>query len=79
MHMPAARMDDLDRAQQYEEQERAAAISRRTRPQSPKIDLRRTRLCADCGERILRARLRAMPATTRCAWCQGIHEQRMRT
>ena len=69
-------MDDLDRAQQYEEMEREAALSRRLRPERPKIDLRRTRRCVDCGERIVRARLRAVPAATRCAWCEGAHEVR---
>lgn len=68
-------MDDLDRAQQYEEMERAAALSRRVRPARPKVDLRRARMCTDCDERIPTARLRAIPEAIRCAWCQGTHER----
>ncbi|HEX2546768.1 MAG TPA: TraR/DksA family transcriptional regulator [Ramlibacter sp.] len=32
-------------------------------------------LCADCGEPIAQARLRALPATPFCTFCQAIHER----
>ena len=69
-------MDVIDRAQAYEEQERAAAISQLARGPEPKIDLRRRRDCADCGDPIERARLRAVPSATRCTSCQSDAERR---
>lgn len=69
-------MDVIDRAQEYEEQERAAALSRIQTVANPKIDLRRRRECADCGDPIERARLRAVPTATRCITCQQIAERR---
>jgi RNA polymerase-binding protein DksA len=35
------------------------------------IDAGRYGICQDCGEAIVKARLRAMPFTTRCVRCQG--------
>lgn len=64
-------MDDADRVTDMEAREmarfaRKAALA----PRPPGGGVARLVRCADCAERIPRARLRAVPHATRCAECQ---------
>lgn len=69
-------MDVIDRAQEYEERARAAALSRFQRRAPEKVDLRRRRECEDCADPIEKARLRAVPEATRCMRCEQAVERR---
>lgn len=66
-------MDDIDRASQYEEQQRQAAIAVITahHPPSPQ-----TQYCLDCGDEIPVARRQANPHAKRCIDCQTKYEKR---
>lgn len=64
--------DPLDRAQQLEEQHRAAALAHhRTRPIGAGASH-----CADCDAPIPAARRRALPHADRCVGCQTLAERR---
>lgn len=70
--MTAAPADLLDRAQQIEEQHRAAALARHhARPVGTG-----TADCVDCGATIPDARRRALPEADRCVGCQTVAERR---
>lgn len=63
--------DDADRAQ--ETAERLEAMRKQqptTRPVQRAHDF-----CLDCGELIEAIRLRAVPTTSRCTFCQTEHER----
>lgn len=64
-------MDDFDRAQVLEQQDRDRAIAAQclTLAGTGRED------CADCGDRISAARLDAMPNAIRCVRCQDAHER----
>jgi len=72
-------MDDADWAEVECEQaiERALAAqqARAAADLAPLIARDGTRLCADCGERITPARLRALPHAARCIHCAAEHER----
>jgi phage/conjugal plasmid C-4 type zinc finger TraR family protein len=72
-------MDDADRAELECEQaiERALAAqhARAAADVAPVLARDGTRLCADCGERIKTARLRALPHAVRCIHCAAEHER----
>lgn len=71
--MSAACADPLDRAQQFEEQQRAAALAQhKARPIGPGAEV-----CADCGGTIPIARRRALPHADRCVGCQTLYERRL--
>ncbi len=64
--------DPLDRAQQIEEQHRAAALARhQARPVGTG-----TADCIDCDAAIPAARRRALPHANRCVACQSLFERR---
>lgn len=67
--------DQADRAQRFEEIERATAIYDAThrRYESPLI-AEGERICLDCYEPITARRLRAAPQAVRCFDCQQRHE-----
>lgn len=68
--------DDLDRAQDFEERFRAAAIEHAGRAsRSDPGDGQ----CVSCGEEIDPARRRAVPHASRCAFCQGQHERKRKS
>jgi DnaK suppressor protein len=71
--------DLADRAQHYEQAERAAGIYAATHPERelPALDAGR-RVCRDCAEPIAPARVRACPTAVRCLDCQQWHERRRR-
>jgi len=70
-------MDDADRAQVWEERERAAAIeaARQQSGQRP-LMVNGRRLCMVCGEPLSAARLQAYPTAIRCVPCQSESEDR---
>lgn len=67
-------MDHIDRAAEYEERERLAAIARRLK--TPKLI--GTSHCVDCGEKICPARKKANPGACRCIECQHYLEKETR-
>ncbi len=74
-------MDEIDRAQEREQQDRDAAlaaaqarIAASFEPRDPRIDA----LCIDCDEPIDPARLAAVRATSRCTPCAAAWEARLR-
>lgn len=68
-------MDDADRAQLREEQEREAAIQAAMLIQGGiVIERDGKRWCADCGDAISDARLEAVPYAMRCVHCQQLSE-----
>lgn len=66
-------MDDIDRAQQREEQEREYALAsiQQRSVELPAYDDTGARICVDCDERIPHARLLAYPQSVRCIDCQS--------
>lgn len=64
-------MDNLDRAQQFEEMERNRALSKRTKTTGVS-----SIFCEDCEQPILEARRNAIPGVTRCISCQQEAELR---
>lgn len=71
-------MDDLDRAQAYEERERESALSRIVRPRIVWRDRRRKVYCRDCGDPVPRERMAAVPYATRCSECESAKELQSR-
>ncbi len=76
-------MDLLDRAQQSEEQQRAAALEAQAARAGVRAgDWRKlsSKWCGsgDCGERIPDERRRAIPGVEFCVECQALSEQRQR-
>ena len=72
-------MDDADRAQQFEEAEREAALAARKQAAPLTLVKRGPRCCCDCGAIIPAARLRAAPAAERCVDCQNAWEAKWTT
>ncbi len=66
-------MDDIDRAQRREQQERDLAIDaiQHRAVELPVCDDTGARICVDCAERIPHARLLAYPQSVRCIDCQA--------
>jgi phage/conjugal plasmid C-4 type zinc finger TraR family protein len=71
-------MDIADRAQEDEERGRLmeAHLRLRVSGAAPAPALNAVRDCADCGVRLSKRRLLAMPGTTRCVECQEFQERR---
>lgn len=67
-------MDDIDRAQELEEQQRAQSLAAHRRSAAD----RGTLWCIDCDEVIPWQRRRAQPGATRCIDCQTRHETHQR-
>ncbi len=63
-------MDDFDRAQERETQEREALIAARKRFPPPPAAPVQARICKGCGEPICRSRLEVMPDAARCIACE---------
>ena len=71
--MTTAYADPLDRAQEIEEQHRAAALARhQARPVGTGAAD-----CIDCDTPIPAARRRALPHADRCIGCQTLYERRL--
>jgi phage/conjugal plasmid C-4 type zinc finger TraR family protein len=67
--------DDADRAQVWEERERAAAIQAALQVTNiGALVVNGRRLCMGCGEELGAQRLMAVPGATRCVPCQSIKE-----
>ncbi|MEH0167121.1 TraR/DksA family transcriptional regulator [Paucibacter sp. JuS9] len=64
--------DELDEAQVHRELGAMAAIEAALR----RVDDGSYGDCIDCGEPVGLARLQLLPAASRCAACQGLHESR---
>ena len=69
--------DLADRAQHYEEAERAAGIYAATHPahEIPVIN-DGERVCLGCADPISPARVKACPMAVRCRECQARHERK---
>ena len=72
-------MDDLDRAHEREEQDRAialdAALRRNVDTEQPDEE-NGIRYCLDCGVDIPKARLISVPGAVRCVECKEMKERR---
>lgn len=68
-------MDIIDRANEYAEIARTAAIANLTTKSENKNS---TGVCIDCDDSIKQERLQAMPFTLRCLDCQRAFEIRSR-
>jgi phage/conjugal plasmid C-4 type zinc finger TraR family protein len=70
--------DEADRAGEYEERHRAAAIkAARGYAAVPTPITDEHRYCDDCGIMIPEARVRLVPWATRCVDCQELAEERI--
>jgi phage/conjugal plasmid C-4 type zinc finger TraR family protein len=70
-------MDVIDRAQQHEENHRAAALANRVRSlESQIVDGKGRVLCVDCRDPIPKKRLQIAPRPVRCIQCQTDYERR---
>lgn len=65
-------MDEVDRAQVLEEQQRVAALSRH-RLSEPVTDW--PRQCIDCDAWLTAERVTAVPSARRCVECQELEER----
>ena len=65
-------MDTIDRAAEYEEMERLAALEKAVRRRHTTSG---TSHCADCGDPIPAARRAANPQACRCSECQHYLEK----
>ncbi len=68
-------MDDADRAQRLEEQQRESALAARGAPAETPRTHHGARVCLGCDERIEAPRLAANPQAVRCTECQRRHEK----
>lgn len=72
--------DDVDRAGELEEQQRASSLRARASNvvELPRHDGEGKRICLDCEERLSQKRLKAAPQAVRCVECQDVREKRER-
>lgn len=68
--------DIFDRAQEREEQNRAAAIADTVCGHRIAAQMHGFSHCLDCGDQISAERLKAMPSARRCVACQEAVEDR---
>ena len=72
-------MDQFDRAQKLEQQQRDRALkAARQRPAEQPLMVDGIRVCIDCLDDILTARLEHIPDAVRCISCQQDYERRDR-
>lgn len=68
-------MDDIDRAQRREEENRQDALAAQHRRAHPEDeDTPSAKWCIDCGEPIPELRRQVVPGCTRCVDCQQFAE-----
>ncbi len=82
----AATLDDVDRATIASQESIRYAEAARDNRELAEVDVALERLkagkygvCADCGQQIPIARLRAYPAAIRCSHCQDAYELRLKS